>query len=128
MGYIDKSSGSPSYYTYTQFEPYSAHRFIPCFDQPNLKAPASFNVIVPAAWMAAGNNPSTSQGIYDQTTYTSNVPKHQYPNLLNKFLTGKVGNYYVFGATLRISTYLYCVIAGQYYSKTATSAQLYNVL
>lgn len=47
LSYIDLSTSPPKYYTYTQFEPHSCHRFIPCFDQPDLKATLSLNVIVP---------------------------------------------------------------------------------
>ena len=34
-------------YIYTQFEAFYAHRVFPCFDQPNLKAEATFIGITP---------------------------------------------------------------------------------
>jgi aminopeptidase N len=37
-------------YLYTQFEPYSAHRVFPCFDQPDLKATYAVSVTAPAEW------------------------------------------------------------------------------
>ncbi len=37
-------------YLYTQFEPYSAHRVFPCFDQPDLKATYAVSVAAPAEW------------------------------------------------------------------------------
>ena len=37
-------------YLYTQFEPYSAHRLFPCFDQPDLKATYRVSVSAPAEW------------------------------------------------------------------------------
>ena len=42
-------------YIYTNFQPYGAHRLVPCFDQPDLKARASFFITAPDDWMAAGN-------------------------------------------------------------------------
>ena len=37
-------------YLYTQFEPYSAHRVFPCFDQPDIKATYAVSVTAPAEW------------------------------------------------------------------------------
>jgi aminopeptidase N len=37
-------------YLYTQFEPYSAHRVFPCFDQPDIKAKYSVSVTAPTEW------------------------------------------------------------------------------
>jgi len=37
-------------YLYTQFEPYSAHRVFPCFDQPDLKATYAVSVTAPTEW------------------------------------------------------------------------------
>ncbi|RZA07361.1 MAG: aminopeptidase N [Proteobacteria bacterium] len=37
-------------YLYTQFEPFSAHRFFPCFDQPDLKATYELNALAPKDW------------------------------------------------------------------------------
>jgi aminopeptidase N len=53
MSYIETDTAKQ--YIYTKFEPYGAHRFIPCFDQPDLKAKAVFNVIVPIGWKVIGN-------------------------------------------------------------------------
>ena len=54
--YIDESGATDKYYTYTQFEPHSAHRMFPCFDQPALKARMELGVIFPATtWTAASN-------------------------------------------------------------------------
>ncbi len=46
--YQDQSTHN--YYLYTQFEPYAANRFIPAFDQPNLKAKFSMDVLAPNTW------------------------------------------------------------------------------
>lgn len=42
-------------YLYTNFEPYNANRFFPMFDQPNLKAPFSLDVLVPENWEVISN-------------------------------------------------------------------------
>ena len=43
--FIDNEDGRE--YLYTQFEPYSAHRLFPCFDQPDLKATFEVTVTAP---------------------------------------------------------------------------------
>ena len=43
--FIDPSDGAE--YLYTQFEPYSAHRVMPCFDQPDLKATYELTITAP---------------------------------------------------------------------------------
>src|SRR5438874_13803416 len=43
---VDKNA-----YTYTQLEPFHAHRVFPCFDQPDLKATFTFSVEVPEHWL-----------------------------------------------------------------------------
>lgn len=55
MAFTDKTGASDAYYTYTKFKPYGAHKFIPCFDQPDLKAPVIFNIILPSDWIAVSN-------------------------------------------------------------------------
>ena len=44
MFYLETATTPNNQYVYTKFEPYGAHRFFPCFDQPDLKAPITFNV------------------------------------------------------------------------------------
>jgi aminopeptidase N len=46
--FIDPEDGAE--YLYTQFEPYSAHRVFPCFDQPDIKARYAVSVAAPAEW------------------------------------------------------------------------------
>ncbi len=46
--FFDPKDGAE--YLYTQFEPYSAHRLFPCFDQPDLKATYRVTVTAPAEW------------------------------------------------------------------------------
>lgn len=44
-------------YIFTDFEPYYAHRFIPCFDQPDLKASFKMAVTAPKGWEVVCNAP-----------------------------------------------------------------------
>ena len=46
-------------YLYTQFEPYEAHRMLPCFDQPDIKARYRLRVAAPADWSVVSNAPET---------------------------------------------------------------------
>jgi aminopeptidase N len=75
MAYTDRSStAADRYYTYTQFEPHSAHRFLPCFDQPDLKARLTLSVVLPTDWVATSNTIPTFIGNYSQDSYLSNTP------------------------------------------------------
>ncbi len=49
--YKFKDSLDKNVYLYTNFEPYAANLFAPMFDQPNLKASYSLNVITPLNWI-----------------------------------------------------------------------------
>ena len=48
-------------YTYTQFEPFDAHRVFACFDQPDLKATFVFDVEVPEGWVVVSNTRPNAQ-------------------------------------------------------------------
>src|SRR3989304_7384868 len=50
--FIDNEDGRE--YLYTQFEPYSAHRLFPCFDQPDLKATYEVTGTAPEGWGVTG--------------------------------------------------------------------------
>ncbi|RYZ96334.1 MAG: aminopeptidase N, partial [Proteobacteria bacterium] len=47
-------------YLYTQFEPFSAHRFFPCFDQPDLKATYELSALAPKDWKVISSTRETS--------------------------------------------------------------------
>jgi len=79
-------------YTYTDYEPFDAHRVYACFDQPDIKAPHEFVVLAPAEWevlsnMSAAADP-VSQGGARRWTFNSTPP---------------------------ISTYVTAVVAGAYH-------------
>ena len=48
-------------YAFTQFEPISARRAFPCFDEPRFKVPFSVSLVVPSADEAASNGPITAE-------------------------------------------------------------------
>ena len=88
--FIDPEDGAE--YLYTQFEPYSAHRVFPCFDQPDLKARFSVGVTAPDDWevVSAGRE-------IDRTDRGDGHVRH------------------VFAETVPFSTYLLAVCAGPFH-------------
>jgi aminopeptidase N len=86
---VDPADGSV--YLFTHFEPAGAQRAFACFDQPDLKAPFTFRVTVPANWLAVSNMPVESKqaGPGGATTFH-------------------------FAPTPRMSTYIAAVCAGPY--------------
>lgn len=47
-------------FTYTDFEPYDANRFFPCFDQPDLRASIELSVETPSTWIVIANEKEKS--------------------------------------------------------------------
>lgn len=77
-------------YFYTNFEPYDANRLFPHFDQPNLKAPLTLEVLAPQSW-------------------------HVIANTMESDLRSENGrNHWVFPATAPISSYVYAMHAGPF--------------
>jgi aminopeptidase N len=74
VSFTDTSVEPHQFYTYTHFEPYFAHRVFPCFDQPDLKAPLSLTVILPADWTAVGNEIVAYEATYTEVDYTAHAP------------------------------------------------------
>jgi aminopeptidase N len=87
--YVDREDGSE--YVYTLFVPSDASSVFPCFDQPDLKARFSLDLVLPRAWTAIGNAPIAA---------TEDVS-----NSLHRFR---------FAATPPISTYLFAFAAGPF--------------
>lgn len=79
------------YYLHTQFEAYDANRFMPCFDQPDLKARFLVQVVAPKSWE-----------IITSTLETEKKP------LDNK------SNRWVFPLSPLMSTYVFSLHAGEY--------------
>ena len=78
-------------YVYTNFEPYEAHRLLPCFDQPDIRARLRLSVSAPADWTVIANNGET-----ESATEADGRIRH------------------AFAETPPIATYLFAVVAGPY--------------
>ncbi|EYF04301.1 aminopeptidase N [Chondromyces apiculatus] len=89
--FVDPEDGET--YLFTDFEPYSAHRLFPCFDQPDLKATYRLTVTAPAGWEVVSNAPvdRTEPAADGRTTHC-------------------------FQETLRFSTYLFALVVGPYHA------------
>ena len=82
-------------YFYSDSEPYAAHSYFPCFDQPDLKAQYHVWVSAPSEWTAISNMPAMRQ------TESQGITTTEFPD------------------TPPISTYLLFVGAGPYASWTS---------
>ncbi len=80
-------------YLYTNFEPYAAHRLLPCFDQPDLKARLALSVTAPEAWELIANGAPEERGE-----------------------PGEGRRRWRFAETPPIATYLFALIAGPYHA------------
>jgi aminopeptidase N len=87
--FIDPEDGQE--YLYTNFEPYEAHRLFPCFDQPDIKATYALSVTAPAEWEVIHNSARISAG-----PAAGGRKTHR------------------FETTKPFSTYLFCIVAGEY--------------
>ncbi|KIF74444.1 aminopeptidase N [Streptomyces sp. 150FB] len=85
--FVDPEDGEV--YLYTQYEPADARRVFANFEQPDLKAPYSFQVTAPEGWRVWSNGEGTlTDGVWS------------------------------FADTKPISTYITCVVAGPYHYVT----------
>ncbi|QHY95510.1 Aminopeptidase N [Streptomyces sp. S4.7] len=88
--FVDPEDGEV--YLYTQYEPADARRVFANFEQPDLKAPFTFEVTAPAGWTVWSNGGTTGSGAE----------------------TGV----WTFAETRPISTYITAVVAGPYHHVT----------
>lgn len=91
--FVDPADNEP--YLYTQFETAFAKQVFACFDQPDMKATYSLQVITPLGWRVIGNGPQQVDSSGERLIHTSQV---DYP----------------------LSTYLVAVCAGPYHEVTDT--------
>jgi len=87
--FVDPEDGAE--YLYSNFEPFEAHRLVPCFDQPDLKGTWAVTVRAPAPWTVIANSPAASVG-----EPAGGLREHR------------------FATTPPISSYLVAVLAGPY--------------
>src|SRR3989338_9210844 len=59
--FIDSEDGKE--YIYSNFEPYEAHRMLPCFDQPDIKATLKLSVEIPREWKAISNESGKEESL-----------------------------------------------------------------
>ncbi|MFZ9269360.1 MAG: M1 family metallopeptidase [Candidatus Limnocylindrus sp.] len=88
--FVDPEDGAE--YIYTNFEPYEAHRMAPLFDQPDIKAQLTLEVLAPAAWAVMANGAERSVGAVDADGRTLRT----------------------FAETPPLSTYLFAMTAGAF--------------
>uniref|UniRef100_UPI003B67471D aminopeptidase N n=1 Tax=Rhodococcus sp. O3 TaxID=3404919 RepID=UPI003B67471D len=87
--FVDPADGQT--YLYTQYEPADARRVFACFEQPDLKAPFTFDVSAPERWQVVSNQ---------AVAHRNSVPG---------------GQRVVFAPTPPMSTYITAVVAGPYH-------------
>ena len=89
--FVDPEDGEE--YLYTNFEPYAAHRLLPCFDQPDLKGRLSLSVAAPEAWELIANGAPEASAAAEEGQRR-----------------------WRFVETPPIATYLFALIAGPYHA------------
>ncbi|GGU56349.1 aminopeptidase [Streptomyces albospinus] len=95
--FVDPEDGEV--YLYTQYEPADARRVFANFEQPDLKAPFTFEVTAPEGWLVLGN------GAQDGAAE---------------------GGRHRFATTRPISTYITAVVAGPYHYVTDTYRRTFD--
>ena len=78
-------------YLYSNFEPFNAHRLLPCFDQPDIKATYRLTVAAPSHWEVIHNSAAAST---------------------NQLGDGRIRH--EFAETPRFSPYLFALVCGPY--------------
>jgi aminopeptidase N len=88
--FVDPEDGAE--YVYTNFEPYDAHRLLPCFDQPDIKGHYTFDVTVPASWVVVANSPLQSA---DNASDGRRRHLFERTELFSTYLVALIGGEYV---------------------------------
>lgn len=86
-------------YLYTNLEPYEALKFMPCFDQPDLKARLTLSATAPPHWVVVGNEVAAKGSVTGQGDSARRL--------------------WTFATTPPLSTYLFAVCAGPYVVRTS---------
>lgn len=88
--FVDPEDGAE--YIYTNFEPYEAHRMAPLFDQPDIKARLTLEVLAPSTWVVMANGAERAVGAAEADGRTLRT----------------------FAETPPLSTYLFAMAAGAF--------------
>lgn len=100
-------------YIYTQFEPYYCNRVLPLFDQPDLKARMSLNIIAPKEWKVLSNEKPIERGDFNAEGYLKHVKNADAK--LADFIKGSEGQQMALHPETKIlPNYLFCFVAGEY--------------
>lgn len=91
-------------YLYTQFEPFSANRMFPCFDQPDIKATWDLVVKAPTSWKVISNE----NAVKIVQEYEREMP------IVEDYVEEEATQVHVFPGKYRMSSYLYALCAGDY--------------
>ena len=91
--FVDPEDGAE--YIYSNFEPYESHRMAPLFNQPDIKARLTLEVLAPASWVVMANSSERATGAVEGD--------------------GRV--LHSFAETPPLSAYLFAVAAGSYVGK-----------
>jgi aminopeptidase N len=86
-------------YTYTDSEPFDAHKVYPCFDQPDLKGRFRFSVLAPPDWDVASNMAPEGDPVEASSEDAAAGPARRWD----------------FQETPPMSPYITCVVAGPYH-------------
>jgi aminopeptidase N len=95
--FVDPEDGEV--YLYSQFAAADARSSFPCFDQPDIKAPFSIEVLAPAHWVVVSNSPTPEP-----------TPE---PDATTSIGEGSVSRW-TFAPTVPLPTYVAVVVAGPY--------------
>ncbi len=102
-------------YLYTQMEPFDCNRLFPCFDQPDLKATLSLQVIAPKEWIVLANSFEKEINDFSENKISIKNDESKKHMFLNHDISNKNYHIYNFETSPRISTYLYAICAGPYH-------------
>ncbi|CAK86275.1 unnamed protein product (macronuclear) [Paramecium tetraurelia] len=116
-GFIDKDGKQ---YLYSQCESYFTNRFFPCMDQPDLKAKLRFTAVCPKEWVVISNENADQKEQFNVAQATNTItayhPQEVVQSQLQNFENSDSYNFWVFGETMTLPTYLFALVAGEYWS------------
>ncbi len=83
-----KMQDGEAWYAYTQFEPISARRVFPCFDEPSYKVPWKMQITSPKNLIAVSNTPAETESVNSGMKTVSFALSKPLPSYLIAFAVG----------------------------------------